>query len=97
VKKLLFSGVAVVGAVLAPLAVAAPATAAPAPQASTVQTGTVRTSPDSTLGFWADVAYFATMGDCIGAGEFGRARGTWSAYNCNVVPRKGVLLRAFYN
>ncbi|MEV6413438.1 hypothetical protein [Kribbella sp. NPDC051718] len=91
-KKLLLSGVAVVGAVLSPLAVAAPANAAPAPQARTVQTST-----DSTLGFWADVAYFATMGDCIGAGEFGRARGTWSAYNCNVVPRKGVLLRAFYN
>lgn len=91
-KKLLLSSVAVVGAVLAPLAVAAPANAAPVAQASTIQAG-----PDTTLGFWADVAYFATMGDCIGAGEFGRARGTWSAYTCNVVPRKGVLLRAFYN
>lgn len=95
-KKLLLSGVAVVGAVLSPLAVAAPASAAPAPQASTVQTSTVKTGPDSTLGFWADVAYFATMGDCVGAGEYGRARGTWGDFSCNVVPRKGVLLRAYY-
>lgn len=93
-KKLLLSGVAVVGALLAPVTLAAPASAAPAPQASTVQTTT-----DSTvgvLGFWADVAYFATMQDCVGAGEYGRHRGTWTDFNCTWVPRKGALLRAYY-
>ncbi|WP_020387002.1 hypothetical protein [Kribbella catacumbae] len=93
-KKLLLSGVAVVGAVLAPVMLAAPASAAPAPQAA------IQTTSDSTvgvLGFWADVAYFATMQDCVGAGEYGRHRGTWSAFECSWVPRKGALLRAFYN
>lgn len=91
-KKLLVSLAVVASAVVPAAVVAAPASAAPVPGDSS-QTAI---EPN----YWADVAWFYYMRDCVAAGEYGRARGTWGDFSCTMHPDrnpdKPVLLRADY-
>ncbi|MCA2215579.1 hypothetical protein [Jidongwangia harbinensis] len=90
-RKTLMS-LSIAGAVLAgPVAFSTPATAAPEATRTDQATSALR-------GVWANHSRYYTIQSCVSVGEYGRYRGTWTAFDCRNDGHLDMpfLLRVYY-